>query len=212
MTRGDILLIGGGGHCASCVEAIESAGEWRIAGVVGDASQAGGTVFGYPFLGVDEDLPVLAEKIGAATISVGQILYSSARRRLYLAAIEAGFTLPAIAASSAIVSRHAAIGAGTQLLHRTVVNARATVGENCIVNTGAVIEHDVQVGAHTHVSTGAILNGGCAVGADCFIGSGAVVRQGIRIIGGAIIGAGAVVIADILESGTYAGCPARKIR
>jgi len=54
-----ILLIGGGGHCRSCIDVIEAEGKYKIAGIV---NQPGGNrepVLGYEVLGNDEDLPEL---------------------------------------------------------------------------------------------------------------------------------------------------------
>ena len=45
-----------------------------------------------------------------------------------------------------------------------------------------------------------------------FVGSGSVVAQGIEIADEVVIGAGSVVIKNIMELGTYAGNPARKIK
>ena len=41
------------------------------------------------------------------------------------------------------------------------------------------------------------------------IGVGAVVRDFVQIGSNIVVGAGAVVVKDLLEPGTYVGCPAR---
>ncbi|NBW65512.1 acetyltransferase, partial [bacterium] len=58
-------------------------------------------------------------------------------------------------------------------MHGAVVNASATVGENCIINNLALVEHDAEIGAHTHLSTGSRINGAVRVGTGSFVGSGA---------------------------------------
>jgi sugar O-acyltransferase (sialic acid O-acetyltransferase NeuD family) len=206
-----IVLIGGGEHCASCIEAIESTGQWDIAGIVDLPERRGESILGYPIIGSDVDLPALAARFAAATVTVGQIKSADVRRRLFSAAIAAGFGLPVIAASTARVSRHAVVGAGTIVMHQAVVNSRAEVGVNCIINTGAIVEHDAVVESNCHVSTGSIINGACHVGEGCFVGSGAVLRNGVRLGDRVVLGAGTVAVSDLRESGTYAGCPARKI-
>jgi len=206
-----IILIGAGGHCVSCINAIESTGEWQIAGLVDLQERIGARLLGYEVIGNDDELTELSAHFEAALITVGQILSSSIRRRLFLAARVSGFELPTIIASTAQISRHVNLGCGTIVLHHGFVNAGAQVGENCILNTGAIIEHNVTIGNHCHISTGAIVNGNCIVGDDSFIGSGAVLINGIHLVQGCIVGAGAVVTEDLHEAGIYIGRPARRM-
>ena len=208
----DIILIGGGGHCVSCIEAIESVGQWQIVGILDVANRRGETVLGYEIIGTDEAMPAIAKRIKYAIITVGHIATTATRKRLFEAAVGAGFELPVICASTGYVSRHSDIGDGSIIMHHATVNARVSIGKNCIINTGAIIEHDAIVGSHCHVSTGAIVNGGCNIGDGSFIGSGAVLKHGIRIEAGCVIGAGATVTHDLAETGTYVGCPARRLR
>jgi sugar O-acyltransferase (sialic acid O-acetyltransferase NeuD family) len=207
----DLLLLGGGGHCASCIEAVESTGAWEIRGIVDAAERVGQSVLGYPVVGTDEELPALVARFGALLVTVGQARDARVRERLFELGRRAAAAFATVVASSAFVSARAQVREGTIVMHRAFVNARASVGLNCIVNTGAIIEHDASVGDHTHVSTGAVVNGGCSVGRGCLIGSGAVLLQGVRVADGAIVGAGAVVVRSIEEPGVYAGCPARKM-
>jgi hypothetical protein len=44
-----IILVGGGGHCHSCIDVIEQEGKFEIAGIV-DAIKGGEKVLGYPVL------------------------------------------------------------------------------------------------------------------------------------------------------------------
>lgn len=206
-----IVLIGGGGHCASCIEVIESIGKWKIVGIIDTPQHFGESILGYRVIGSDNDLAVFAIRHTSATITVGQIETADVRQRLYTAARNAGFELPVIIASTARVSHYATIGNGTMIFHQAFINARASIGEDCIINTGAIVEHDATIGAHCHISTGAIINGGCKIGNGCFIGSAAVLRNGVVLQDGIILGAGSVVVHDLVDAGIYAGCPARKL-
>lgn len=206
-----LLLVGGGGHCASCIEAIESGGLYSICGIVDTKDKLGSFLLGYGVVGTDDDLAVLYNDIKYAHVSIGQLKSADIRINIYQRLKELQFLLPAIIASSAIVARTSLVEEGCVVMHFAMINSNAKIANNCIVNTGAVVEHDTRIGAHTHVSTGALVNGGCTIGSGCLIGSGSVIKQGIYICDNAIIGAGSVVIKDILEPGTYAGNPARKI-
>ena len=176
-----LVLIGAGGHCRSCIDAIESEGRWRIAAIVGQAAQLGGSILGYPIDAVDSDLPALGQRFSYALITVGQIDSAALRIRLYQDALTLGFNFPVVKAASAYVSAHASVGAGTLLAHGAIVNAGAKIGENCIINSRALIEHDAIIGKHCHISTGAVLNGIVHVGDGSFIGSGAVIRESLQL-------------------------------
>jgi sugar O-acyltransferase (sialic acid O-acetyltransferase NeuD family) len=211
MSTRPLLLVGGGGHCRSCIEAIESGGRYRIIGIVDARLGRGELVLGYPVLGADEELPALVRRWKNAIVTVGSVGSGAVRARLFDMLEKAGASLPALFASTAVVSRRAVVGAGSIVMHGAVVNAGARVGKNCILNTGCLVEHDARVGDNCHVSTGAVVNGECTIGSDAFIGSGAVIRNGIGICAGAVIGAGAVVVKDIREAGTFCGVPARRL-
>lgn len=204
-----LILVGGGGHCKSVIEAAESAG-LEIAGILDVAGKAGLRTLGYPVIGTDDDIPVLSRE-NDFVVTLGGIKDLKPRERLHRLIIEAGGRLATVIASTARVSRHASIGAGTVVLHGACVNAGATVGAGCIINTLANVDHDVAVGDWCHVSTGAMVNGGAVIGALSFIGSGAVVAGGVTLAAGTILGAGAVAVADLHRPGIYAGVPARQL-
>jgi sugar O-acyltransferase (sialic acid O-acetyltransferase NeuD family) len=187
----EIILLGAGGHCRSCIDVIEAEGRFSIAGIV-DQVEAGApaSIFGYPILGTDDDLPELHKQYAFALVTVGQIRTSAVRRRLFDQLKELGYELPTIISPHAYVSAHAQVAAGSIIMHHALVNAGASVGENCIINSKALIEHDVQVGADCHISTGSIINGGVDVGAGTFFGSNAVSVQEISIPAGSFVSAG----------------------
>lgn len=170
--------MGGGGHCRSCIDVIESSNTYRIAGIVeGTHCKPLESVLGYPVLGYDNDLNELKKRFDYALVTVGQTGTSTIRKKLFNLLKSKGFILPAVVAKTAYVSRHAHIGEGSIVMHRAVVNANARIGTNCILNTKSLVEHDALVGDHTHLSTAAVINGGASVGCESFLGSGAVVVQ-----------------------------------
>jgi len=174
-----LILIGGGGHCVSCIDVIEQGGVFEIAGIVDNAINQG-MLLGYPILGGDEDLLQLRSSYGHALVTVGQIKSPTVRSRLYDKVRSLGFELPAIVSPRAYLSRHATIGAGTIIMHDALINARASIGRNCIVNTKALIEHDAQVEDNCHISTAAIINGTSIVRRGTFVGSNAVTKEGVQ--------------------------------
>ena len=181
MPKPHLLLVGAGGHAHACIDALESQQQYLIAGLVGMKSEVGSQHLGYEVLGSDDDLHELARRCEYATVGVGHIQTADRRRHLHTLLLGLGFKLPVIVASTAYVSPHARIGAGSVVMHGAVINAGAEVGENCIINSRALVEHDAAVGDHCHISTGVVLNGGVRVGEGSFVGSGCIVREGISL-------------------------------
>ena len=201
-----LILIGGGGHCKSVMEAAESAG-YSILGVLDMPEEVGKPILSTKVIGTDDDIPAYNDK-AEFVITVGFIKNPATRIKLYNKVKEAGGKLATIVASTAHVSKYATIGEGTVVLHHALVNADAKVGCNVILNNFANIEHDAVIGDQCHISTGAMVNGECRVGERCFIGSQSVLANCITIGDDIIVGAGSVVRKSITEKGIYAGNPA----
>lgn len=196
-----ILLLGGGGHCRSCIDVIEEEGMYGIAGVVERPGGSRTPVLGYPVVGEDEDLPELLGCFPAALVTVGQIGTAELRKRLFSELKKSGADRVIVVSPRAHVSKHALVGEGTIVMHGAVVNAAASVGVNCILNSSSLVEHDAVVESHCHIATGARVNGGVLIGSGSFIGSGAVIYQGVRVGADCVIAAGCVVDTD-LSTGT----------
>ena len=207
-----LVLIGGGGHCKSCIDVIESEGRFHIAGILDLPERKGREISGYPVIGVDDDIPALAAIHNHFFITMGHIQSPEFRLRMFSYLRELGVNIPAIISPFSRVSPRAFIGEGTIIMHQVVVNTEAMIGENCIINSGALIEHEAVVGDHCHISTKAVLNGQCTVGSRCFIGSGTVLANNINIPDNTLISAGSVVMQSVEKAGTYIGNPLRKIR
>lgn len=201
-----LILIGGGGHCKSVIEAAESAG-YSILGVLDLSEEVGKAILSTKVVGTDDDIPVYVDK-AEFVITVGFIKNPALRISLYNKVKEAGGKLAKVIASTAHVSKYAEIGEGTVVLHQAFVNADAKVGCNVILNSFSNIEHDAVIGDHCHISTGAMVNGECKVGRNCFIGSQSVLANCIAVGDDIIVGAGSFVRKTITEKGIYSGTPA----
>ena len=210
----ELLLIGGGGHCLSCIAAIETASHsFRIRGIVDNQLAVGTKLAGYPVLGDDGQLPALLADGRGALIAVGYVEQATVRERIAenIVALQiAGFEFPVVVAGNASVS-HANIGEGTIVMQMAIMNAGASIGRHCIINNRALVEHGASVGDFSHVATGAIVNGDCELGQRVFIGSGAVLKHGVRLADDVRIGAGSVVVKHLDAPGWYVGNPARPV-
>lgn len=201
-----LILVGGGGHCKSVIEAAESAG-YNILGILDMPEDVGKPVLNYKVIGTDDDIHRYVDK-AEFVITVGFIKNPTTRIKLYNKVKEAGGKLATVIASTARVSKYSTIGEGTVIMHHAFVNAGAHIGANCIINTFCNIEHDAQIGDQCHISTGTIVNGDCKVGERCFIGSQSVLANGITIDEDIIVGAASFVRKSISEKGIYSGNPA----
>jgi len=181
MNKKSIVLIGGGGHCKSCIDIIESLDNFKIEGILDVATKVGEKILGYPIIGTDFDIPKLIKEKVSFLITTGDVGNPEKRVELFFKVVHLGGKLPVIVSSYAYVSKYAKIYEGTIIMHHAMVNASAEIGKNCIINTKALIEHDAVIGDHCHISTGAIVNGGTTIGSCTFFGSNAVSKQYITV-------------------------------
>lgn len=206
MIQRDLILVGGGGHCKSVIEAAESIGA-RIAGILDTTENVGKKVLGYNVIGTDEMISEWVERADFL-VTVGHIKDASLRIKLHENIKAAGGRLATLIASTAHVSKYAVVGEGSVIMHQAMVNADAKIGIGCIINTFANIEHDAVVGDYCHISTGAMVNGNCVVGEGTFLGSQSVMVNGVSVASGCVIAAGAMVRKNILRKGVYSDNPA----
>ncbi|MEO8584150.1 MAG: acetyltransferase [Flavitalea sp.] len=208
----NLILIGGGGHCKSCIGVIELTGQYVIKGILDVSQKVGQQIVGYDVIGIDAEIQQLSEQNNLFLITVGHVNNVSTRKRIFEKLVANGARLATVISPHACVSRDTILGDGTILMNGVNVNMNVTIGRNNIMNTGSIIEHDVRIGDHCHISTQAVINGNCEIKNDVFVGSNAVLVNNINVCSSVFIGAGAVVNKDIREPGTYVGNPARKIK
>lgn len=200
-----VVIIGAGGHGKVVADIVRASGDIVI-GFLDDGKEAGTFLEHYRILGKTADYEQYRDAEFVIAIGNGAL-----REKIACAMKNVRF-YTAIHPRAAVSSLCTRIGEGTVIMPNAVVNACATVGAHCIINTAAVVEHDAYVGNYSHVAVGAKLSGSVTVGEHSWIGVGAAVSNDVVIGSGCMIGAGAVVVKDILESGTYVGVPAKKIK
>ena len=211
MGKRKLILLGGGGHCTSCIDVIEQEGKYKIFGILDLASQVGNKVMNYEIIGVDADIENFITEGFSFFVTIGQLKSAALRKKLFLRLINLNASIATIISPLAYVSKYSELGMGTVVMHGVTINAGTNIGNNVILNTGCDIEHNSVIGDHCHISTHAVINGDCIIGTEVFIGSNATIINGVSVAGCVVIGAGAVINRNIEGSGIYAGIPAKKI-
>lgn len=203
-TKKGIVLIGGGGHALSLLEAAPNE---NFAGYL---SLKPSEEMDLKWLGTDEDFQPFNNGnylFHLAFIYSGFPAMSN-RRRLLERYRQHGARFATIIAPTAIITPHSSVGEGSCVLSGAIVN-RAVLGDNVVVNSGAIVEHDCTIGENTFIGPGAVIGGGVTIGKDCFIGLGARIKNGITISDQVTVGMGAIVTRSLTEPGVYHGSPLR---
>lgn len=211
MDKQPIILVGGGGHCISCIDVIEQTGLYEIIGILDQPSKVGDKVLNYSIIGTDNDIPLLADKYQNFHITIGQIKTPKLRIDIYNRIKKSKGKLPTILSPLAYISKYALIDEGTIIMHHALVNASSKIGKACIINSKALIEHEAVIGDFCHISTSSSINGQSIIGNNSFVGSNAVIANNIIITEDTVISAGSQVLKDIEIPGIYIGNPLKRI-
>ena len=185
-----IILIGGGGHCISCIDVIEMTKEFSILGIIDSSKKKGTKILDYEVIGDDNDIEILSKTCVNFLITIGQIKSHLIRQEIYLKLKKLNLKLPIIISPLSYVSRYADINEGTIVMHDAIINAGAKLGKCNIINSKSLIEHEVLVGDFCHISTSSIVNRQTVIEDNCFIGSNSVLVNNIKIKKNTIIPAG----------------------
>ena len=100
-------------------------------------------------------------------------------------------------APSAVISKHALLGAGVAVMAQAVVGVNTRVSDHTIINTGASIDHDGAVGRGAHLAPGSRIGGGVQIEVGALIGIGCSVNRNIKIGAGAVISSGFSIYRDV---------------
>lgn len=205
-----IYMLGAGGHGHVVLDALLQSGK-RVAGILDPGLKPGQEIFNVPVLGSDRWL----DGVNAADVllinGLGALPGSHGRRELFEMCKKRGFSFLTLCHPSALLGRDSLLAEGCQIMAGAVLQCRAGIGENAVINTRASVDHGCHIGAHAFVSPGVVLCGEVHVGDQAFIGAGAVILPRIEIGTGAIVGAGAVVVRPVPAGFIVGGNPAVRI-
>lgn len=203
MTR--LAILGASGHGKVVADTAELCG-WGCIEFFDDAWPGRHQNGAWDVVGDSAALLARAQEYDGVVVAIGN---NSVRQDKLDQLRGVGATLVSLVHPDATLSRYAVIGEGSVVFAGAVVNADAKIADGAILNTGCSIDHDCLLGSCIHVSPGARLAGGVTVKDLSWIGIGASVRQLVQIGARVTVGAGAAVVADVPDSVTVAGVPAR---
>lgn len=185
-----------------------------IAALVDDTPGLASPFEGIPLLRGGDGLAAWLETQDASAlgfvIAIGNP-YGHVRSALHQKLVGAGLTPVSFADPSALVCRTANLGEGLQVMPLAIIHNDADVGRQCLVNTRALVEHDCVLEPGVEIGPGAVLCGRVHVGENSWVGAGATIRPRIRIGKNTIVGAGAVVVADVPDGVIAVGVPAKPL-
>ena len=202
-----LVICGAGGHAVSVANVALSAG-YTLAHFI-DGYKAGQELFGCKVIAEPTD--VGDPQAYSYAIALGD---NSARERVYreLIASLGEVSFPALIHSSAVLCSLSSVGAGTVVMPGALIGPNSLVGRFCIVNTRASIDHDCVMEDYASLAPGAVTGGGVRVGERAAVAIGAVVKHGLEVGADSVLGANSYLHRDLPANVTAYGSPAREVR
>jgi sugar O-acyltransferase (sialic acid O-acetyltransferase NeuD family) len=192
-----VIVLGAGGHAAVIISSLQRLGI-NILGVTSPDDPVETEILGVPVIGKDEEIDawttrdiILVNGIGMVTVGKSNRHTCASRMR------NLGFHFRTVVDPTAITAPKANLDEGVQILAGAIVQPRASIGRDSIVNTGSRIDHDCDIGVECHICPGVTLAGGVKVKQGSVIGAGTTVIPGITIGEDSLIAAGSVVFSDV---------------
>ena len=208
----DLYIIGAGGfgrEVAWIVERINSIKPtWNLKGFIDDNETLWGSTEGeYHVFGGCEYLSALEDVY--AVCAVGS---SNVRKKIIEKLKDTSVKFATLVDPSVLYSNSVKIGEGTIVCAGTIITVDVNIGDHVIVNLDCTIGHDAVIDDFITIYPSVNVSGNVLIGECSELGTGTQIIQGKKVISNTIIGAGAIVVKDCLESGTYVGSPAKKIK
>jgi sugar O-acyltransferase (sialic acid O-acetyltransferase NeuD family) len=114
--------------------------------------------------------------------------------------------------SAIILDDNIKIGEGSVICAGSILTTNIKIGKHAHLNLQTTIGHDSIIGDFFTTAPGAKISGNCKIGERVYIGTNASIREKIEICDDVTIGLGSGVVKNITESGTYVGCPVKKLK
>lgn len=195
--RKKIVILGSGGHAKIIADLIMDEVGYELVGFI-DTNKI--NYRNIDTIGDDACLDfIIASGVKYAFIGIGAIANNTLRMKLFDNLKTLGFSLPNLIHPSSVIGYGVKLGEGNFIGPNVVINSHATLGDNCIVNSGSIIEHNVILGNHSHLAPRVTVCGSAVIANNCFIGVGTTVLENCNIHSNSIVGAMSLVNKNIVK-------------
>lgn len=208
----DLYIIGAGGFGREVAWLVERINEvtptWNIKGFIDDNESLWGTKEdAYDVVGGCDYLKTLGDVYAVCAVGSARV------RKIIIDKIkDSNVKFATVIDPSVIISKRVEIGEGTIICAGTIITVDIKIGSHVIINLDCTIGHDDVIEDFVTIYPSVNVSGNVVLGECSELGTGMQIIQGKNVVSNTIIGAGAVVVKDCLESGTYVGSPAKKIK
>lgn len=208
----DLYIIGAGGFGREVAWLVERINEetpiWNIKGFIDDNDSLWGTKEdAYEVVGGCDYLKTLGDVYVVCAVGSARV-----RKIIINKLKDSKVKFATVIDPSVIISKRVEIGEGTIICAGTIITVDIKIGNHVIINLDCTIGHDDVIEDFVTVYPSVNVSGNVTVGECSELGTGMQIIQGKNVAPNTIIGAGAVVVKDLIESGTYVGSPAKKIK
>ena len=116
-----------------------------------------------------------------------------------------------ISKNSIILDSNNSIGDGTIICSGVIVTTNCFIGNHVHLNIQTTIGHGCTINNFVTTAPSVNISGDVEISDSVYLGTNSSVKEKVRICSDVVIGLNCGVVKDINESGTYIGCPAKKI-
>lgn len=200
-----LVIIGAGGHGKVIADMAKLNGYEEIMFLDDDTNK---TMCGlYPIVGTSQDINQY--KNDDVVVGIGNNVI---RRKITSQLLKEHYNVVTLIHPTAVIDETVQIGKGSIVMANVVINADTIIGVGCIINTSSSVDHDCIIHDFVHVCPGSHIAGSVIIGDNTWIGVGSSIINNLTITNDCMIGAGCVIVKELLESGTYVGVPARRLK
>lgn len=109
-------------------------------------------------------------------------------------------------------SRFLHLGMGNIVCANSSITTNIKFGNFIHINLNCTVGHDTIIGDFVTCSPNCNISGNVVIGDNVYLGTNCIIIEKKNIVSNTVVGAGCVVVKDLLETGTYVGMPAKKIK
>jgi len=204
-----VAIVGGGGFAKEVIEVAEMLGH-EVVGIFAREN----TLSSYSHLGYLEEMREKRASYDAVHIAIGAVNARGIENRRTILDFIRKHDIPALSLVSplATLSGGVLVGEGVYVGHEALISCDTELGEHVVVNQRAVIGHDCVIEENVSLAPLVFLGGNVRVKRDTMIGVRSTVRQGVSIGRNCVIGMGSIIVKNIRDDSLTLQMPSKIYR